>query len=63
MRYPKECFSAREDVTREKTKEYDKKKELVYKKCEELNHDYYHLPFRERIEIYKQAQEILGIKL
>ena len=61
--YPKEVFSTREDITRANMKAYDKKREIVYKKCQELNPDYWHLPFRERILVYKQAQEELGIKL
>lgn len=63
MRYPKEIYSPREDITRANMREYDRKKDLVYKKCEELNPNYWNLPFRERILVYKQAQEELGIKL
>ena len=63
MKYPKECFVSREDITRANMREYDRKKDLVYKKCQELNPDYWHLPFRERVTIYRNAQEELGVKL
>ena len=60
--YPPWVYSAREDVTRKSMEEYDKTKEIFYRKCTEINPDYYHLGLRERMEIKDRAEEILGYR-
>ncbi len=62
MSYPKWVYSPREDVTRENMHKYDETKEIFYKKCEEINPDYWHLGLRERMEIRDKAEEILGYR-
>jgi len=57
MRYPKEVFHVREDVTRENMRAYEAKRDRFYKKCEELFPDFWSLPFRERMEIKKLVEE------
>lgn len=63
--YPKSCFSIREDVTRAAKAEYDRKKDLIYKRCEELcaedNRNFWEMPFRERMELKKKVEEELGL--
>ena len=60
--YPKWVYSPREDVTRENMRQYDRTKELFYKKCEELNPDYYKLGLRERMAVRDEAEKILGYR-
>ncbi len=57
MMYPKECFSIREDVTRENIRKYEERRKLLYKKCEERYPDFWEKSFRERMEIKKRIEE------
>lgn len=59
MIYPKEVFSIREDVTRENIRRYEEKRDRLYNKCKEICPEFWSLPFRERMEIKKKAEEML----
>ena len=57
MIYPKEVFNIREDVTRARMKEYDKKQEAIAKRCLEIDENYYHLGLKERRAIRLKVEE------
>ena len=59
-RYPKECFSINEIVTRNAKAEYDKKKKLWYKEAERLFPNYWDIEIRERIELRDIVSESVG---
>ena len=62
-RYPKEVFSAREDVTRNNMKEYDRKRNLFFQTLLEINPDYYNLGLKDRIKVRENAEAILGYRV
>lgn len=57
MMYPSHVYNIREDVTKANKRAYDARQELINKKCEEINPDYWHLGLRQRREIRRQAEE------
>ena len=57
MMYPKELFSINETVTKENLRQYEERKNLIYKKCEEIDPDFWKLPFRERMKIKAKAEK------
>ena len=59
-RYPKECFSINEIVTRNAKAEYDKKKKLWYKEAERLYPNYWNIDIRERIKLRDIISESIG---
>lgn len=63
MVYPKYVFSSREDITQRNMREYDRKKEIFYRKCEELAPDYYKMTIRERMQVRDQVEKILGYRI
>ena len=63
MRYPKEVFSVREDLTRNTMREYEIKVSVFYWKCLEINPNYYNLGLKDRIAVRKKAEEILGFRI
>lgn len=63
MRYPKYVYSINETTTENNMREYDRKKEMFYAKCEELNPDYWKLNLRERMTIGERAEKELGFGL
>ena len=63
MRYPRDVYNIREATTRNNMKEYDRKKEIFYKKCEEIDPDYWKRSLRERMAIRDKAEEILGYRI
>ena len=60
--YPSWVYSPREDVTKKSMEEYDKTKEIFYKKCEEINPDYYKLSLKERMTVRDEAEKVLGYR-
>lgn len=56
MRYPREVYSIREDVTRENMRQYDLKMKRLYARCEEIEPNYWKLGLREQMEIRKRAE-------
>ena len=61
--YPKYVYSYREDVTRANMREYDRKKKEFEDKCLEINPDYFSLNFRQRMEVRRKAEEVLGFNI
>lgn len=59
MGYPRWVYTAREDVTRENMRLYDKRQEQINKKCVEINPDYYKLGLRERRAIREKAKTLV----
>lgn len=54
--YPEYVYCAREDVTRENMRLYDKKQDMIRKRCEELHPDYHNLNCRERGIIRRKVE-------
>lgn len=63
MRYPREVFSPREDVTQNNMKEYDRKRDMFFRKCLEIDPDYYSLGLKDRMIVREKAEEILGFRI
>lgn len=63
MRYPKWVYNINETTTRNNMREYDRKKEIYYAKCEEIDPDYWHKNLRERMAIHKEVEKELGFDL
>ena len=63
MYYPKNVFSAREDITRARMKEHDRKRDLWYKTALQMYPDYYKMDARTRIEARKLINEKAGFSL
>ena len=58
--YPKECFHINEDVTRRRMKAYDRYLDRLHRKCLELAPGYEKLPVRDRLEIHRAAERMIG---
>lgn len=63
MFYPKNCFSIREDVTRAARREYEKKAAVFTAECLRVDPGYYSRGLRERMEIRKKAEAVLGFSV
>lgn len=63
MYYPKELFVAREDVTRNNIKKYEKMKENWYKKALELYPNYYEMKLKDRIKCRGKINEAVGYSI
>lgn len=64
MLYPKELFSAREDVTRENRRRYEQEQrrrdDLIWEECCRIDPDYIHRSGRERYAIREEAKKNIG---
>ena len=58
--YPSWIYSYREDITRENMRQYDRMRDLLYKRLLELNPDYYSLNLRERHDLINQVENELN---
>ncbi len=58
--YPKECFHINEDVTRRRMKAYDRWLNRLHAKCLEISPDYERLPLRDRLDIHRAAERMIG---
>jgi len=58
-RYPPECFSINENVTRQRMAEYDRRQEAIDRRARELCPDWEHVTLRERYEFHRQAEKEL----
>lgn len=60
MRYPRECFSINEDVTRNKKSEYERQLDLWYAKALQMYPNYFEMSLRERMNICDSISESVG---
>lgn len=63
MYYPKECFSIREDITRENMRKYEERKNKWYDAAEELYPDYFKMNLRERMKVTKEINNYVGYSI
>lgn len=59
--YPKEVYNKDEHITRQNMRDYEKKMELVEKKCLELRPDYHSLGFKEQYKIRDEVRKSLEV--
>ena len=60
--YPDWVYNVREDITVRNMDLYDRQQEQTRARCQEINPDYYSLPWLDRWEIWKQARISLGLR-
>lgn len=63
MIYPKWVYKPREDVTRENMRQYEKMHNDYWNKLYERYPDFSSLPFRRKIEIREEIDNIMGYSL
>ena len=61
--YPKEVYNINENITRENMRKYDKMRDNWYNKALELFPDYFKRGLRERLEIGKEIDKVVGYSL
>ena len=61
--YPKEVYNINEDITRENMRKYDKMRDNWYNKALEICPDFFKRGLRERMEIRKEIDTIMGYSL
>ena len=63
MYYPKWCFVANENITRNNMKKYDEMTEKWHKKALELYPNYFKMNFKERLKIKDEINEAVGYSI
>lgn len=63
MRYPQECFSINEDVTKNAKKEYDMKRKIWYDKAVEMYPNYFEISLKDRIKLRYIISERVGFEI
>lgn len=59
--YPAWVYHVREDITLRNMDLYDRQQERISARCLEINPDYHSLPFPERMDVYRQARQEIGL--
>ena len=59
--YPDWVYNVREDVTRRNMDLYDQQQAAIRSRCQEINPEYYSLPWLDRMEVFTQARKDLGL--